>query len=341
MLRTLELTNFRNHPERRVELGQQTVIVGKNGAGKTAILEAVAMLSLTTSWRASKDSEVVAWDAPFARIVGDGRELVIQRKPYYKRIRIDGISKRAGEVVGTLPTVLFHPDDSQLVTGSPAYRRAALDRLLSQSVPGYMSALSRLQRILKQRNKLLKLLQEAMASRDELQYWDGQLAAEAATVRAGRATAIPRFAEAVAAQFSTLVPDSFPLTLSYDQSPKHAATAEGILQHLQDNHHKEVAAGVTLYGPQREDILFSWGGHPAVEALSRGQIRAVVLAFKMAEVAFVEETTGLLPIFLLDDVYSEFDRDRRQVINRLITGYQSILTTTEVEGKTHDTLVEL
>lgn len=337
MIKELTLQNFRNHSDLTVTFGDQTVIIGANGAGKTNILEAISLLSLTTSWRAGKDSEVVQWDQPFARVMSGDREMVIQRKPYYKRIRIDGMSKRAGEVVGTLPTVLFQPDDSQLITGSPSYRRSTIDRLLSQSVPGYLAAFSRLQRVLKQRNKLLKQVQEGDAQPDELDYWDEELATETALIREARVQALPGFSLVVERAFSELVPDVATVKIHYEQSPKHVETKEQISDHLKENRYKELAAGVTLYGPQREDITFMWGEHPAVEGMSRGQVRALVLAFKLAEVEHVEKATGAPPILLLDDVYSEFDQERRKYVTKLVKKYQSILTTTEPEkGYTGD-----
>lgn len=331
MINELHLQHFRNHADTTVTFGHQTVIVGANGAGKTNILEAISLLSLTTSWRAGKDSEVVSWEQPFARITSGDREMVIQRKPYYKRIRIDGVSKRASEVVGTMPTVLFQPDDSQLITGSPSYRRAAIDRLLSQSVPGYLGALTRLQRVLRQRNKLLKQVQEGEAQPGELDYWDAELATETAFIRAARGAALPDFSATVEAAFAELITGTSAVQMHYEQSPKHAETESAILHHLQENRYKEVGAGVTLYGPQREDITFMWGDHPAVEGMSRGQVRALVLAFKLAEVRHVEEATELAPILLLDDVYSEFDKERRVLVTSLTQKYQSILTTTDLE----------
>jgi DNA replication and repair protein RecF len=331
MIEELRLEHFRNHKELRVQFGHQTVIIGPNGAGKTNILEAISLLSLTTSWRAGKDSEVVGWDQAFTRISSGLREMVVQRKPYYKRIRVDGLSKRAGEVVGLMPTVLFQPDDSQLIIGSPSYRRGTIDRLLCQAVPGYMTALSKLQRVLKQRNKLLKQIQDGKAAPDELDYWDQELARETAIIRAARGEALPQFGLVVTQVFKELISNVPEIIVHYEQSPKHAATEEEIADHLQVNRYKELAAGVTLYGPQREDITFMWGDHPAVEGMSRGQVRALVLACKLAEVQFVETATEQAPILLLDDVYSEFDKERRALVTEMTKKYQSILTTTEVE----------
>jgi DNA replication and repair protein RecF len=341
MLSELHLQHFRNHEQVSFHFGAQTIIVGPNGAGKTNVLEAVSMLSLTTSWRTTKDSEVVTWDTPFARVISGERELVIQRKPYLKRVRIDGVSKRVGEVVGTLPTVLFQPDDSQLISGSPSYRRAAVDRLLSQVVPGYLTELSRLQRVLKQRNKLLKRIQDGEASSTELDYWNEQLAECTAQIREAREVELPKLAEAVQGAFAELVPQSELVTLTYQASPATARSTEEIASHLAHNQHKEIAAGVTLYGPQREDILFTWGSHPAAEGMSRGQVRALVLAFKLAEVACMEQRTGMAPILLLDDVYSEFDKERRQAVTTLTRKYQSILTTTDLDGMEHDIVIQL
>lgn len=331
MLESVSLQNFRNHENRTITLGQQTVIVGSNGAGKTNVLEAIAMLSVTTSWRTERDSEVVAWDQPFTRVMGGLHELVVQRKPYYKRLRVDGVSKRVGEVVGLLPTILFQPDDSQLVSGSPSYRRQAIDRLLSQTDREYLRALTTLQKVLKQRNKLLKQVQEGTAGRGELDYWDAELARETAVIRDVRSRAIPELANHVTSSFAELVPEVETVHVGYLESPRVGANTEAILRHLIENREKEIAAGVTLYGPQREDITFSWMDHPAHEGMSRGQVRALALACKLAELRYLEEQTGMQPILLLDDIFSEFDAERRERVVALTKTYQSVLTTTDRE----------
>jgi DNA replication and repair protein RecF len=331
VLESLQLSNVRSHEELQLSFGKQTVLLGANGVGKTNVLEAISLLSLTTSWRAGKDSEVIAWGKPFLRITSGERELVVQRTPYYKRIRVDGVSKRAADVVGTLPTVLFQPDDSQLVTGSPAIRRAALDRLLSQSAHGYLGALSRLQRVLKQRNRLLKQVQDGTAASKELEYWNVQLAEEAVVIRQAREEAAPALGKVLQERVAELLPGEPLVTLLYEHSPRAASTQEAFVHHLEQNQYKEIAAGGTLYGPQREDLTFLWGEHPAAEGMSRGQIRALVLGWKLAEVTYLEAQREVAPILLLDDVYSEFDRERRAVVTRLTRQYQSVLTTTDID----------
>ena len=331
MLEGLQLTSFRNHTSLEVIFQPHTIITGQNGAGKTNILEAVALLSLTTSWKTEKDSEVIQWGQPFARVVSGDRELVVQRHPYYKRIRIDGISKRVGEVIGTLPSVLFQPDDSALVYGSPTYRRQALDRLLSQTAPGYLRALTQVQKVIKQRNKLLKQIQEGEATESEIEYWDEQLSIDALIIKSEREKAVPVLAECLERVFHQLVDSDDRVDLVYEMSPRHIE-GESLIEHLKKNRYKEIAAGVSLYGPHREDLLFTWGEHLVVEGMSRGQVRALVLAFKLAEVQYITTTTGSAPILLLDDIFSEFDEVRRQRVTDLTRQYQTILTTTEVDS---------
>ena len=330
MLSHLELIQVRNHQKLELDLAEVTVLIGPNGCGKTSVLEAISLLSVADSWKTERDSEVVSWGEPFARIVSDTRELVIQRSPALKRYRIDGISKRLTEILGTLPSVLFQPDDSELVHGAPSYRRKTLDRLLSQTVAGYAKALQALQKVLKQRNRLLKQIQEGQASEEELVFWDKELAVATQIIQGARRRALGEMAEKVQEQFVQLLPHAGELLLHYHQSPVEGV--EDFLAHLGHNHYKEIAAGSTLYGPHREDILFTLNGHPASEGMSRGQTRATVLAFKLAELAYIESHTGVRPILLLDDIFAEFDQERRARVLNLLQHYQAVLTVTDLHG---------
>jgi DNA replication and repair protein RecF len=329
VIQQLSLTNFRNHASLEVSLEKVTVITGPNGSGKTAILEALSYLSVAESWKAERDAEVIKWHEPFARIVGDDREVALQRSPSYKRYRIDGVSKRFTEILGTLPTVLFQPDDSSLVYGSPAARRRLLDRLLSQVVPGYAKALTTLQKVLKQRNRLLKQIQEGEASTTQLDYWDTELATHAVLICDARRNLLAAITPIVQQHYQELMPTSEGISITYECSPRDGGD---FLHHVQEQRTKEVQAGTTLYGPHREDLLFLYGEHHAAECLSRGQARALVLAIKLAEVAYVESQTTIPPILLLDDIFAEFDHDRRERIVSLLHRYQSVLTTTDMMG---------
>lgn len=327
-LQKLELVNLRNHAALTVELSPVTVITGANGSGKTAILEAISYISVADSWKVERDAEVISFDQPFTRIVAGEREVIIQRSPALKRYRIDGVSKRLGDVLGQIPSVLFQPDDSQLVQGSPGYRRKALDRLLSQTIPGYAKQLQHLQKVVKQRNQLLKRIAEGVAEEGELQYWDGELAGTGTQVQAARAAAMAELGPRIAVAYQELVPEGEGIQITYEQSPIQGLS----LEHLQTNRYKEVASGITLYGPHREDLQIMCGEHAAEHCLSRGQTRAMVLAWKVAELAYVQEKTEQEPTLLLDDVFAEFDAVRRERVLQLVGKYTSVLAVTDLAG---------
>ena len=328
MIEHLVLDNFRNYSHTEFNFAKTTVIIGDNGSGKTNILEAISMLSLTTSWRAEKDSEVVKWEAPFSRITSGLMELVIQSSPYLKRMRIDGVSKRTQQVIGLFPTILFQPDDMQLLYGSPHFRRQYLDRVISQTSHAYIKAVLELQQVLKQRNRLLKHIQEGLASDDQLPFWDGQLAALQEIIQAERLAFITFLQKEIPPVFEDMVPGSQPISLHYLKSPH--ITEHSFYDHLQKNRMKEIAAGLTLYGPHREDISVRWGEHLVEQSMSRGQARSLLIAFKIAELAFITSKSEIRPVLLLDDIFSELDAERRHRLFEVFGDYQVIMTTTEL-----------
>jgi DNA replication and repair protein RecF len=327
MLQDLILERFRNHHDKAVELDPVTVIIGNNGAGKTNILEALFLLSLTTSWRTDRDLEVIQWGEPFCRVRSGNREMVIQRTPYLKRYKIAGVSKRTHEVMGSLPSVLFNPDDTLILSGAPNYRRRYLDHLLIQISPPYAQAVSVIAPVLRQRNKLLKQVGEGKAQEVELHFWDGELAKIQAVMQPAREQFVHFLNQRVPELFTELLPETPPLTCRYLKSPKQ----EGVefIPYIQENRRKELAAGVTLYGPQREDLHFFWGEHSAQQSLSRGQSRSLLLSLKLAELEYLDQKLEERPFLLLDDVFSELDVARRTKLLTLLGKYQTVITAVE------------
>jgi len=328
MIERLHVQYFRGFSDKSFEFGPVTVLVGNNGSGKTSVLEAISLLSLTTSWKTEKDSEVIQWGAPFTRVMSGDLELVIQNHPYLKRMRIDGVSKRAAQVIGYFPTVLFQPDDLQLLYGAPSGRRQYLDRAISQTSAKYTRAVLQLQQVLKQRNKLLKQINEGEAGEGQLPFWDGQLADLHLIIQEERKRFIEELQERVPSLFTEMVPGPEGITIKYLISPH--STEHDFLEHLTRNRHKEIAAGASLYGPHREDIEVMWGEHPAQQSMSRGQSRSLMVAFKIAELEFIGARTEQKPILLLDDIFSELDLDRRHRLFQVLGDYQTIMTTTEL-----------
>ena len=336
MLERLELENFRSYGRRNFELASMTVLIGPNGVGKTNVLEAISMLSLTTSWRTETDSEVVAWGEQFCRVTGDMQELVIQSQPYLKRLRHDGIAKRTFQVIGMLPSVLFQPDDIQIIYGSPNSRRHYLDRILSQTSTAYTRAILELVKILKQRNRLLKMIQEQSASTEELLFWDEELERLQAVINPERQQLITFFNQRLPEIFGQMVPDSPLVSIEYLRSPKQA---EHFLSHLHQQRHKEVMAGTSLYGPHREDLQLLWGEHAVAQSMSRGQSRALLIAMKIGELEYISARNEVRPILLLDDIFSELDQERRERFISILGNYQVVMTTTEL-GSVQELLSE-
>jgi DNA replication and repair protein RecF len=185
-----------------------------------------------------------------------------------------------------------------------------------------------LAKVLKQRNRLLKNISEGVAGEGELDFWDVQLAETQEVIQKARIEFIETIGLHIPSLFVGMVPNSPEISLKYHMSPQ--AHSHSFLEHLKMNRYKEVAAGNSLYGPHREDIEVFWGEHPVHESMSRGQARSLMIAFKIAELQYITEKTGKKPVLLLDDIFSELDRERRERLVTVFGEYQVIMTTTEL-----------
>jgi DNA replication and repair protein RecF len=374
----LSLTNFRNFSRLELDLSAGiTLLQGSNAQGKTSFLEAVAYLSTSRSLLAGAERELVHWLAweeplPFARLVGEmvsagGRKqkteitLVQTNKSsngaplLRKEVRVNGVSRRAIDLVGHMPTVLFLPQDIELISGAPSGRRRYLDIALCQMQHDYCRALGSYNKVLDQRNALLKALREQGGPREQLAFWDEQLVAQGSLLMARRAAFVAELeAEANQRQQAltdgrerlhvrytpSLEPDDngdepassdlpwlrepSPLYLAGDQ-PSIAAVFQ---QALTRTRQREIAAGMSLLGPHRDDVQFTAQGHDLRTYGSRGQQRTATLSVKLAEVAIMRRALGAPPLLLLDDVMSELDGSRRALLLEALDGVQQALVTT-------------
>lgn len=328
MFDRVQLQSFRCYASKEVVLGHTTILTGPNGSGKTAILEALALLSLTSSWRTERDSEVVRWGDPFCRVTSGEVELVVQVQPYLKRLKVDGVSQRTYQVIGRNPTVLFQPEDIAILTGAPSVRRHYLDRTISQTSSVYTRAILDLQPVLKQRNRLLKQMGEGQASDSELLFWDTELDRLHALIQPEREAFVLFLNQRVPTLFAEMVQGGGEVQIQYVPSPKHSILP--FLEHLTTNRLKEVASGASLYGPHREDIELYWGEHLVSESMSRGQSRALLIACKVAELEYIAGRAEVRPLLLLDDIFSELDTERRERLFHVLGDYQTVMTTTEL-----------
>ncbi len=348
-LTSLELANFRSYPRLDVSLQTGlTIAHGNNGAGKSNLLEAAYLLAIGKSYRASVERELVTWDAAAAggyAIVGghvtraDGNvELRVgfdcagATNGVAKRIRVNGVAKRAGDMVGALGAVLFTAEDIGLVFGSPQGRRRYLDIMLAQLGGRYVQSLQRYQRVLMQRNALLRAIREGRANDNELGYWDVSLCTEGAAVLGARYDAMGRLAPLVAEAFDRLeAVDSlgvtYAATVPFDERP----TAETFAVALGGVRSAERGAGMTLVGPHRDDLKITMNGVEMAKHASRGQARLAALGLRVAEARLMEERRNDPPIVLLDDVLSELDDRRRAlVLEEAVRNHQTIVTTADL-----------
>ena len=311
------------------------------------------LLAWGRSHRTTTEGELVRWGQELARVearVGssgvpaderDAIEVAVVRTGSggaRKRIRVNGVPRRAASLHGVLRTVLFAPEEMLLVAGSPSLRRDALDRLAGQRAQAYARDLATYGRALQQRNGLLRAIREDQATRAELRFWDGTLLDAGTAVREERHRLLEALAAPLAAAHAEIAPEEAAagsLRITYaTNAPQHhgESVREALARRLAETADKEVWNGSTLVGPHRDDLSFEMAGRPLASFASRGQQRTAILAFKLAEVDLLTALDGYPPLLLLDDVFSELDPDRRaHLVRRISELPQAFVTTTTLE----------
>jgi len=344
----LQLTGFRSYQALDVTFGAgPQVVVGPNAAGKTNLIEGLAVLGTGRSHRAAADAELIAWAADFARlealVVDDGGqpaniELVMARSGAAggrRRIRVNGVPRRASALAGVLPLVVFAPEDMLLVVGSPSLRRASIDALVARTTPSATAAFATYARALTQRNNLLRAIREGSAEPAELAYWSGVVIDEGARIVTWRRESMARLARPLAEAHAEIAPAEGSLSLSYVSNAEPAPGEDvgaALRRRLIETAEKEVWNGATLVGPHRDDLSFVLDGRELAAFASRGQQRTAILAFKLAELELLRQANGRPPLLLLDDVFSELDPERRaHLVQRIGELPQAFVTTTTLD----------
>jgi DNA replication and repair protein RecF len=357
-LTRLGLTDFRSyvaaelHPDPGL-----TIVSGPNGAGKTNLLEAVHLAITGRSHRAAADHELVRHGTPFARIRldlavdgGDGPaasvELVLPGElaspEVRKRLLVNGVPRRAASVSETARSVLFRPEEMLLLIGAPSERRRFLDAILAQRDRRAARDLVELTRVLAQRNALLRAIRREEATPDGLGFWDEQLAQVGSRVMAARLQLVgeldarlPDLHDAVASPdehddqvrltYLDTLKDAWPDRFRGDDPE---ALLAAFRRRIVDARQKELWNGVSLVGPQRDDLRVELGGRDVASHASRGQQRTIIVAMKLAERDLLGADDAPSPIVLLDDVFSELDRDRAERTLGLLLERGQVLVTT-------------
>jgi DNA replication and repair protein RecF len=363
-VKQLTLVHYRNYERLELDLPPQAILLqGENAQGKTNLLEAIYYLATTRSPIMGTDRHLIHWGAqaepqPFARLVADierasgtrrleialVREAANPLEPdsgrLSRRFRINGVDKRAIDLLGQLNVVLFLPQDIDLVCGAPSLRRRYVDVTLCQVDPSYCRHLQRYNHALAQRNSLLRRLRERGDDPAQLVYWDEQLAHWGALVVQRRAQALHALETEAAAVHPELTGGAERLAVQYDASIPLPEVAPGddpealppelagaFLQALLKARPRDIGAGVSTLGPHRDEVRFLANGVDMGLFGSRGQQRTVALALKLAEVRFMAQQSGEMPVLLLDDVMSELDRSRGRYLLQAIDRAQQVIIT--------------
>ncbi len=372
----LSLSNFRNYARLDVTLPTQPLLLhGANAQGKTSLLEALYYAATTRSPYTTSDRQLIHWrmaddPLPFARVsaeISNGKgtrqrldiTLALETQggtvKLRKVIKLNDVKKRRRDVVGLLAVVLFLPQDLRLVEGAPADRRRFMDDTLSQVDADYWQALETFEKVLRQRNALLRSIAQRRAKPAELAYWDAQCAEAGAVIIAGRQRLLRELELAAQEHHSALTGKDEWLTIQYQ--PSFAPTAQGsgqqafnvlgldlhrqlsaaeiapqYLARLEREQRESIARGATLSGPHRDDVRLLLNGRDATLYGSRGQARTTVLALKLAELAWMRAHLGEPPLLLLDEVIAELDQRRRAfLLEHLTLDAQTLITTAELD----------
>lgn len=315
------------------------IFLGQNAQGKTNILEAINYASLLKS-RAGKEAELIRWEqeTAFVRInyvkAGVSHELAIEissRRP--RRILLDANPIRPRELIGKLNSVFFSPEDLFMFKGSPATRRKFLDAQISQAMPVYFLELTKYNRLVEIRNALLKKIREGSAQVEELELWDEQLSNAAAYVISKRLAVVDKLNALAQSMQQKISAQTESLSVVYEMHGLYSQEniAEDFFRQLQARRSQDIQRGLTSIGAHLDDLKFLINGRELKLFGSQGQMRTTALALKLSELEFLKATTGEYPLLLLDDVMSELDASRREMLLAFLSReqIQTLITATD------------
>ncbi len=371
----LSLTNFRSFARLDMDVPRRVILLmGNNAQGKTTLLEAVYFLAAFTSFQTHSDRQMVNFIAarePLAvtRLVAEYKrgmsahrlEVRLILEPVgpgngqrlRKEVLLDGLKRPVADVIGHFNAVIFVPQMTQIIEGSPEERRRYLNLALAQASPGYARALGEYSQAVTQRNALLKTLNERGGDASQLDFWDEAVTRLGAVIIRARIAAVEEIGTLARSIHADLTHNSETLRLdyqpAYDPLPapdgqismpmdtvvdRTSLTEEqirqGFLERLHEVRSDEIARGITSIGPHRDELRFLANTIDLGDYGSRGQVRTTLLALKLAEVEWLKQKTGQVPVLLLDEVLAELDLPRRADLLACVDRMdQAMLTTTD------------
>ena len=345
----LQLVNFRNYDHCAVAFDKMvTVFYGKNGQGKTNLLESIFYSAFGLSHRTSKEDEMMKFSAEGMAVLldfmkEDGTHSVKIKKyldngKFHKEIKIDGRKTTAKDHYSFLNTVMFSPEDLQIIKGDPALRRRFMDMEISQTDPVYYELLVRYRRLLRQRNSLLKVIREQNQLQEQLVPWDEEISGIGSQILIKRLENLKKLKKISIPAFHNLSDKSDYLEIKYEMKGNNGEIyypeeesfqniKDFYIRSLKERRFKDIMQGSTGIGVHRDDFKTYINDADSKSFASQGQQRCCALALKLSQIEYVKEVSGEYPVLLLDDVMSELDSYRRsQLITFINDKVQTIIT---------------
>ena len=346
----ISLKNYRNYKSEVIKFTDGlNVISGTNASGKTNLVEAIYYTGLGKSPRTSKDKELIKWE-------NDSAYIMIKLKKKYithiieimidnngkKRILIDKIPvRKINELIGILNVVYFSPDELDIIKESPIERRKFLDISLSQQKKIYFNNLVRYNKIIAQRNKLIKNNRDIKIIKENLPIWDSQLSRIGASIIKDRYEYVEKLSKITMVEHSMMTQGKENLIITYESKIKYGSLTEmenNFNKLLTDSYDKDINLGYTSVGSHRDDLSIKINDIDVRKFGSQGQKRTTALSLKLAEVKMFTEL-GEKPVLILDDVLSELDEYRQKALLSVVSEVQTFLTCTQYEGEYNNKII--
>ncbi len=342
-IREIRVSHMRSYELFSAQLDPEiTLVLGRNGTGKTTLLEGIYFLMMGTSFR-GRDRDMIAHDSTRSDLLlidDDERErraslqLDVGDK-IKKSFTMDGKTTARLPAKFRRPVVLFEPDELRLLSSSPERRRRFFDGILARLYPQYATVLARYQRTLLQRNELLKRRETIpeKAWEDHLFTWDMKFAEAAQLIVDTRREFITTSNQHLSRLYSQMAESDHIVNVSYQSSIAHDNYEQKLLDRLHRDRLADSYRGYTSVGPHRDDFGIYLDSHLASETASRGEMRTIMLAYKLLEVELQAELSGHPPLILMDDVFSELDARREQHLMHALGGHQTLITATDLRDE--------
>lgn len=345
MLSSIELNNFKSHQSSKYEFDDKTTaIVGPNASGKTNILEAVYFSFLTKSFRSSK-YDFIRYEEDYSKVIADffidNKNTNIEHRirknadSVTSTMKLNGVNKKAYDIIGLQPVVIFVPEDLRIVADGPQYRRNLINNIIIQSSNDYLMSLSRFQKILNQRNRLLyKIKHIGQGSKDQVFVYNLQMSDPVETIYKYRKKIISFLSDSLSDIYSSISGTASVVNIEY--VPTLPSLKDEIFVKLDESTNNDMRLGYTSLGPHKDEINIKLNGQDSRGVLSRGECRTLTLAIKILELNYLRENTSKSPILLLDDVLSELDKSRQKRLLEASRGQQTIITSTHIDDVVYD-----